>query len=54
MRAVSQSIGVQQQDEDGLVEIYAAIGDDTLSGQSLTSSETTGSRDRANIGAPSA
>ena len=34
VRAVSQSIGVQQQDEDGILEIYAAIGDDTLSGKS--------------------
>ena len=33
LRAVSQSMGVQQQDEEGLVEIYAAIGDDRLSGQ---------------------
>ena len=34
VRAVSQSIGVQPQDEDGILEIYAAIGDDTLSGKS--------------------
>ena len=34
VRAVSQSIGVQQQDEDGILEIYVAIGDDTLSGKS--------------------
>jgi uncharacterized protein len=33
VRAVSQSIGVQQQDEDGILEIYVAIGDDTLSGK---------------------
>jgi uncharacterized protein len=33
LRAVSQSMGVQQQDEEGLVEIYAAIGDDRLSGK---------------------
>ena len=33
LRAVSQSIGVQQQDEDGILQIYAAIGDDTLSGK---------------------
>jgi uncharacterized protein len=32
LRAVSQSIGVQQQDLDGIMEIYRAIGDDTLSG----------------------
>ena len=32
LRAVSQSIGVQQQDEDGILQIYAAIGDDNLSG----------------------
>ena len=34
VRAVSQSIGVQQQDEEGILEIYVAIGDDTLSGKS--------------------
>ena len=34
VRAVSQSIGVQQQDENGIVEIYVAIGDDTLTGKS--------------------
>ena len=34
VRAVSQSIGVQPQDEEGIVEIYVAIGDDTLSGKS--------------------
>ena len=34
VRAVSQSIGVQQQDEGGILEIYVAIGDDTLSGKS--------------------
>ncbi len=33
LRSVSQSMGVQQQDEEGLVEIYAAIGDDRLSGK---------------------
>ncbi|HJY46996.1 MAG TPA: neutral zinc metallopeptidase [Propionibacteriaceae bacterium] len=33
LRAVSQSIGVQQQDEDGILQIYAAIGDDSLSGK---------------------
>jgi uncharacterized protein len=33
LRAVSQSIGVQQQDVAGLEEIYAAIGDDRLSGK---------------------
>ena len=33
LRAVSQSIGVQQQDEDGILQIYTAIGDDTLSGK---------------------
>ena len=33
MRAVSQSIGVQQQDEDGILNIYVAIGDDKLSGK---------------------
>jgi uncharacterized protein len=32
LRAVSQSIGAQQQDLDGILEIYRAIGDDTLSG----------------------
>jgi uncharacterized protein len=32
IRAVSQSIGVQQQDLDGILEIYLAIGDDSLSG----------------------
>ena len=32
LRAVSQSIGVQQQDVDGILDIYAAIGDDELSG----------------------
>jgi uncharacterized protein len=32
LRAVSESIGVQQQDLDGILEIYAAIGDDELSG----------------------
>jgi uncharacterized protein len=32
LRAVSQSIGVQQQDLDGIEAIYVAIGDDTLSG----------------------
>ena len=34
VRAVSQSIGVQPQDEEGILEIYVAIGDDTLSGKS--------------------
>jgi uncharacterized protein len=34
VRAVSQSIGVQPQDEDGILQIYVAIGDDTLSGKS--------------------
>jgi hypothetical protein len=34
VRAVSQSIGVQQQDEEGILEIYVAIGDDILSGKS--------------------
>jgi predicted metalloprotease len=33
IRAVSQSIGVQQQDLGGILAIYHAIGDDTLSGQ---------------------
>jgi uncharacterized protein len=33
LRAVSQSIGVQQQDKDGILQIYAAIGDDSLSGK---------------------
>jgi predicted metalloprotease len=32
IRAVSQSLGVQQQDLDGILEIYVAIGDDSLSG----------------------
>jgi uncharacterized protein len=32
LRAVSQSIGAQQQDLDGILEIYGAIGDDSLSG----------------------
>jgi uncharacterized protein len=32
LRAVSQSIGVQQQDLDGILQIYRAIGDDSLSG----------------------
>ena len=32
VRAVSRSLGVQQQDLDGLLNIYVAIGDDTLSG----------------------
>ena len=32
IRAVSQSMGVQQQDLDGILAIYDAIGDDTLSG----------------------
>jgi predicted metalloprotease len=30
IRAVSQSIGVQPQDDAGIEEIYVAIGDDTL------------------------
>ncbi len=34
VRAVSQSIGVQQQDEEGILQIYVAIGDDTLTGKS--------------------
>jgi uncharacterized protein len=33
IRAVSQSMGVQQQDLDGILAIYAAIGDDRLSGR---------------------
>jgi predicted metalloprotease len=33
MRSISQSIGVQQQDLDGIEQIYVAIGDDTLSGR---------------------
>ena len=33
IRAVSQSMGVQQQDLDGILAIYYAIGDDTLSGR---------------------
>ena len=32
LRAVSQSMGVQQQDLDGIEAIFVAIGDDTLSG----------------------
>jgi uncharacterized protein len=32
IRAVSQSLGVQQQDLDGIRDIYVAIGDDSLSG----------------------
>jgi len=32
LRAVSESTGAQQQDLDGIVEIYAAIGDDRLTG----------------------
>jgi uncharacterized protein len=32
IRAVSQSLGVQRQDVDGILEIYVAIGDDRLSG----------------------
>jgi predicted metalloprotease len=32
IRAVSESIGVQQQDLPGILEIYVAIGDDSLSG----------------------
>jgi hypothetical protein len=32
MRSVSQSIGVEQQDLDGILQIYVAIGDDELSG----------------------
>jgi uncharacterized protein len=32
LMAVSQSIGVQQQDLDGILQIYRAIGDDSLSG----------------------
>jgi predicted metalloprotease len=31
--AVSQSIGVQPQDADGILGIYVAIGDDKLSGK---------------------
>jgi uncharacterized protein len=31
IRAVSQSMGVQQQDLDGILQIFVAIGDDTLS-----------------------
>ena len=30
IRAVSESIGVQRQDEPGIEDIYVAIGDDTL------------------------
>jgi uncharacterized protein len=33
IRAVSQSMGVQQQDLDGILAIYDAIGDDRLSGR---------------------
>jgi predicted metalloprotease len=33
IRSVSESMGVQQQDVDGLLQIYVAIGDDELSGQ---------------------
>jgi predicted metalloprotease len=33
IRAVSLSMGMQQQDEPGIVAIYAAIGDDELSGK---------------------
>jgi uncharacterized protein len=33
IRAVSQSLGVEQQDLDGIEQIYVAIGDDTLSGK---------------------
>jgi predicted metalloprotease len=33
IRAVSQSIGVQPQDEPGILDIYVAIGDDTLTGK---------------------
>lgn len=33
IRSVSESMGVQQQDLDGILQIYVAIGDDELSGQ---------------------
>jgi uncharacterized protein len=33
IRAVSQSMGVQEQDLNGILDIYAAIGDDRLSGR---------------------
>jgi uncharacterized protein len=33
IRAVSQSMGVQKQDLDGILAIYYAIGDDTLAGR---------------------
>ena len=32
IRAVSESMGVQQQDLPGILDIYVAIGDDSLSG----------------------
>jgi predicted metalloprotease len=32
MRSVSQSMGVEQQDLEGILQIYVAIGDDNLSG----------------------
>jgi hypothetical protein len=33
LRAVSDSIGVQPSDLDGIYQIYVAIGDDTLAGK---------------------
>jgi predicted metalloprotease len=33
IRSVSESMGVQQQDVDGILQIYVAIGDDELSGE---------------------
>ena len=34
MRSVSQSLGIQRSDLDGILATYEAVGDDTLSGQS--------------------
>jgi len=33
LRAVSESIGVQDSDQDGILQIYVAIGDDSLTGK---------------------
>ena len=34
MRSVSQSLGIEQSDVEGVLDVYTAVGDDTLSGQS--------------------
>ena len=46
VRAVSRSLGVQQQDLDGILATYVAVGDDTLTGNPTSSATTASPRSR--------